>query len=92
MRHDHANRVDSYAVYIAILLFYLVFAYFMYPETKHRTIEEVSVLFDRPRVVAVQEPPVPVFDIEGSVMEKAERCVEEKAVQKGGVCSHREGL
>ncbi|UKZ91446.1 uncharacterized protein TrAFT101_006424 [Trichoderma asperellum] len=36
-----------YAVYIAILLFYLVFAYFMYPETKHYTIEEVSMIFDR---------------------------------------------
>ncbi|KAJ4176364.1 hypothetical protein NW755_014453 [Fusarium falciforme] len=36
-----------YAVYVVILLFYLVFAYFMYPETKHHTIEEVSVIFDR---------------------------------------------
>ncbi|KAH7006786.1 general substrate transporter [Ilyonectria destructans] len=36
-----------YAVYIAILLFYLVFAYFMYPETKYHTIEEVSMIFDR---------------------------------------------
>lgn len=36
----------SYAVYIGILSFYLVFAYFMYPETKGRTIEEVSVIFD----------------------------------------------
>ncbi|CAG7560654.1 unnamed protein product, partial [Fusarium equiseti] len=36
-----------YAVYIAILLFYLVFAYFMYPETKHHSIEEVSMIFDR---------------------------------------------
>jgi hypothetical protein len=34
-------------VYIAILVFYLVFAYFMYPETKHHTIEEISVIFDR---------------------------------------------
>lgn len=34
-------------MYIAILLFYLVFAYFMYPETKHHTIEEVSMIFDR---------------------------------------------
>jgi hypothetical protein len=36
----------SYIVYIAILACYLVFAYFMYPETKNRTIEEVSVIFD----------------------------------------------
>ncbi|RSL42468.1 hypothetical protein CEP54_015472 [Fusarium duplospermum] len=35
-----------YAVYIGILLFYLVFAWFMYPETKNHTIEEVSVIFD----------------------------------------------
>ncbi|RKL22978.1 hypothetical protein BFJ68_g1183 [Fusarium oxysporum] len=35
-----------YAVYIVILFFYLAFAYFMYPETKHRTIEEVSMIFD----------------------------------------------
>ncbi|KAH7168188.1 general substrate transporter [Fusarium sp. MPI-SDFR-AT-0072] len=36
-----------YAVYIAILIFYLVFAYVMYPETKHHTIEEVSMIFDK---------------------------------------------
>jgi hypothetical protein len=42
-----ANQWASYAVYIAILVFYLVFAYFMYPETKHHTIEEISVIFDR---------------------------------------------
>ncbi|KAL2129612.1 hypothetical protein VTI74DRAFT_7527 [Chaetomium olivicolor] len=36
-----------YAVYIAILVFYLVFAYLMYPETKHYTIEEISMIFDR---------------------------------------------
>lgn len=42
-----ANRRGSYAVYVAILLFYLVFAYFMYPETKHHAIEEVSMIFDK---------------------------------------------
>ena len=36
----------SYLVYIGILAVYLVFAYFMYPETKHRTMEEVAVIFD----------------------------------------------
>ncbi|CAG8898346.1 unnamed protein product [Penicillium egyptiacum] len=36
-----------YAVYIVILSFYLVFAYFMYPETKNHTIEEVSMIFDK---------------------------------------------
>ncbi|WWC89935.1 uncharacterized protein L201_004864 [Kwoniella dendrophila CBS 6074] len=36
-----------YAVYIAILIGYLIFAYFMYPETKNHTIEEVSVIFDK---------------------------------------------
>ncbi|KEZ45040.1 hypothetical protein SAPIO_CDS2448 [Scedosporium apiospermum] len=41
-----------YAVYITILLFYLVFAYFMYPETRNYTIEEVSMLFDGPDVHA----------------------------------------
>ncbi|EEU33855.1 uncharacterized protein NECHADRAFT_55927, partial [Fusarium vanettenii 77-13-4] len=35
-----------YAVYITILLFYLAFAWFMYPETKNHTIEEVSIIFD----------------------------------------------
>ncbi|PLB53259.1 general substrate transporter [Aspergillus steynii IBT 23096] len=35
-----------YAIYIAILLFYLAFAYFMYPETKGRTVEEVSAVFN----------------------------------------------
>lgn len=34
-------------MYIAILLFYLVFSYFMYPETKHLSIEEVSMIFDK---------------------------------------------
>lgn len=42
-----ADSRGSYAVYIAILLFYLAFAYFMYPETKHHSIEEVSTIFDR---------------------------------------------
>ncbi|RAL08766.1 putative MFS sugar transporter [Aspergillus homomorphus CBS 101889] len=35
-----------YAVYVVILVFYLVFAYFMYPETKNHTFEEVSAIFD----------------------------------------------
>ncbi|CBX93191.1 similar to hexose transporter [Plenodomus lingam JN3] len=36
-----------YAVYIVILVFYLVLAYFMYPETRHHSIEEVSMIFDK---------------------------------------------
>lgn len=34
-------------MYIAILIFYFVLAYFAYPETKNYTIEEVSMIFDK---------------------------------------------
>lgn len=36
----------SYGIYLVIEAFYLVFIWFGFPETRHRTIEEVSVLFD----------------------------------------------
>lgn len=35
-----------YAVYIGILAFYIVLMYFKFPETKGRTIEEISIIFD----------------------------------------------
>jgi len=35
-----------YGVYIAVQVCYIFFIYFLFPETKHRTIEEVSLLFD----------------------------------------------
>lgn len=35
-----------YFVYIAVIIFYLVFAYFFLVETRRFTIEEVSRLFD----------------------------------------------
>jgi hypothetical protein len=38
--------VTSYGIYLVIEAFYLVFIWFGFPETRHRTIEEVSVLFD----------------------------------------------
>lgn len=41
-----AHAVKSYGIYLVIEAFYLVFIWFGFPETRHRTIEEVSVLFD----------------------------------------------
>lgn len=36
-----------YGVYLVIEVAYLIFIYFFFPETKHKTIEEVSVIFDQ---------------------------------------------
>jgi hypothetical protein len=39
--------MSSYIVYLCVVAAYLVITYYMYPETKGHTIEEVSVIFDR---------------------------------------------
>lgn len=36
----------SYAVYIGILVFYFVFIFFMFPETKRLSAEDASKVFD----------------------------------------------
>lgn len=65
----------------------------MYPETRHRTIEEVSVLFDRVHVAAGPEVVAEVSGVKGGAMQIASKRVDEEAIEaKRGSCSHREHL
>lgn len=74
--------IHSYAVYIGILAFYLVFAYFMYPETKGLTIEEVAVLFDFGRTGKRGNPNEEVVN---SQRQSSERVVTMEDGEKGEI-------
>lgn len=66
----------SYAVYIAILIFYLGFAYFMYPETRHRSVEEVSMVFDKDRSNLEALHNAAINEIQKDTVEVLEHCGE----------------
>ncbi|GFF57348.1 sugar transporter (hexose transporter [Aspergillus udagawae] len=79
-----------YAVYIVILLFYLIFAYFMYPETKHHTIEEVSMMFDKRDAEMETLKKLAVRELQKRSSEAFEHSREEEASKLKGSCSHME--
>jgi hypothetical protein len=82
----------SYAVYIAILVFYLVFAYFMYPETKHHTIEEVSMIFDKRKGEIKELNDLAIREVERHAVETYQHRREEEASDLKESCSHRENV
>lgn len=57
----------SYAVYIAILIFYFCFIFFMFPETKRLSAEEASKVFDFSRKGVSLDKTVNVEDGDVSV-------------------------
>jgi hypothetical protein len=84
--------LGSYAVYIAILLFYLVFAYFMYPETRHHTIEEVSMIFDKRGDEIEKLNELALRKVEKRAVDGYEHRGEDEASKLKGSCSHRENV
>ncbi|KAF7133887.1 hypothetical protein CNMCM5793_005353 [Aspergillus hiratsukae] len=79
-----------YAVYIAILVFYLIFAYFMYPETKHHTIEEVSMIFDKRDDEIEKLNELALREVEKRAVDAYEHRGEDGDSKMKGTCSHRE--
>jgi hypothetical protein len=77
-------------VYIAILVFYLVFAYFMYPETKHHTIEEVSMIFDKRDDEIEKLNELALREVEKRAVDAYEHRGEDGDSKSKGSCSHRE--
>lgn len=77
---------DSYGIYIAILAFYLVFSYFMYPETRYHTVEEVSVIFDKRDDVG-EGSHITISNIRHR---SSEMCGQRKDEESKGMCFHRE--
>ncbi|KAH9875145.1 hypothetical protein J1614_004635, partial [Plenodomus biglobosus] len=73
-----------YALYIAILIFYLIFAYFMYPETRHHSIEEVSMIFDGRKGAITELNDAAIQQVQKGTVETFERCEGRKA-DGGGV-------
>lgn len=71
---DEELTLASYAVYIAVLVFYLIFAYFMYPETKNHTIEEVSMIFDKRDGDIQNLNDFAIHEIEKGTVETYEHC------------------
>lgn len=45
----------SYTVYIGILVILVFLIYFIFPETKNLTIEEIAVIFDGERAIGMQD-------------------------------------
>ncbi|KAF4156612.1 hypothetical protein CNMCM6069_006510 [Aspergillus lentulus] len=81
-----------YAVYIAILLFYLVFAYFMYPETRHHTIEEVSMIFDKRDDEIEKLNELALREVGKRAADGYAHHGEDEASKSKGSCSHRENV
>jgi hypothetical protein len=79
----------SYAVYIAILIFYLGFAYYMYPETKGHSIEEVSMLFDKKYEDVEALNSVAINQVQKNSIEWLENGTEQNGNKRKG-CTHRE--
>ncbi|KFY50103.1 hypothetical protein V495_00347, partial [Pseudogymnoascus sp. VKM F-4514 (FW-929)] len=79
-----------YAVYIAVLVFYLIFAYFMYPETKNHTIEEVSMIFDK-RDGNMKLNDLAIHEIEKGTVEMYEHWQGRDSEVKEA-CSHKENV
>ncbi|KAL5686488.1 hypothetical protein EMGR_002782 [Emarellia grisea] len=82
----------TYAVYIAILLFYLVFAYFMYPETRHHTIEEVSMIFDKRNDEIANLNELALREVEKRAADGYAHRGKDEVSEWKGSCSHREDV
>ena len=79
-------------MYIAILLFYLVFAYFMYPETRHHTIEEVSMIFDKRDDEIEKLNELALREVGKRAADGYAHHGEDEASKSKGSCSHRENV
>ncbi|KAJ8195307.1 hypothetical protein LV157_002128 [Aspergillus fumigatus] len=88
----HAIQWKYYAVYIAILLFYLVFAYFMYPETRHHTIEEVSMIFDKRNDEIANLNELALREVEKRAADGYAHRGKDEVSEWKGSCSHREDV
>ena len=84
--------LDSYALYIAILVFYLMFAYFMYPETKNHTVEEVSIIFDSREGLNDALNKSALREIEHRGFETRTQPKDNESPFLTGVSSHRENI
>lgn len=79
-------------MYNAILLFYLVFAYFMYPETRHHTIEEVSMIFDKRNDEIANLNELALREVEKRAADGYAHRGKDEVSEWKGSCSHREDV
>lgn len=74
------------------MVFYLVFAYFMYPETKNHTVEEVSVIFDSRDGRSEALNKFALCEIEHRDSETCTQLKDNESPFLMGVSSHRENV
>lgn len=88
-KESRANLFSSYIVYIATISFYLVLVILFFPETRHLTVEEVSVIFDKGRLASAADA---TAEFQASHVTKAANL--ERTITEDGkpASSHRENI